>query len=67
MGAKCFRCAEVLLQSEEIGLCATGRGVMIVYEAGAALVQDFGADFATQPLRRHYHSSDPLLHGRIGH
>ena len=68
VGAKCFRCTEVLLQpktyeppdgntstvgakcqSEEIGLCATGRGVMKFYEAGAALAQDLGADFATQP------------------
>ena len=38
VGAKCFR-------SEEIGLC-----VMKFYEAGAALVQDLGAEFATQPL-----------------
>ena len=49
VGAKCFRCAEVSLQSEEIrGLCATRRGVTKFNEVGAALAQDLGTDCATQ-------------------
>ena len=64
VGAKCFRCAEVLIQSEEIGLCATGRGVMKFYEAGAALVQDLGADLATQPC--YVANITPVIHYCMG-
>ena len=64
VGAKCFRCAEVLLQSEEIGLCATGRGVMKFCEAGAALVQDLGADCSTQP--NHVAIITPVIHYCMG-